>query len=491
MPSIKSARKTQAKLTASERKTVADKLIAHITGQISRRELASKLGQSFEGNRSLYDVLGYSKELSFQDYENAYDRGDIAQRIVDAPVLSTWRRRPIISNDSDPTVFSEFETAWAKLAQRRKVFHYLERADKLSGIGEYGVLLIGTSDVRSEDDMERPMAKLKGPDSILYLAPFTQNSAPIEEMDANPKSERFGLPALYSITLADSGSISSTKQVRVHWSRIIHIAEGLRENDYLGTPRLRAVMNRLYDVDKIAGGSAEIFWQAAKRILVLQAKEGFTAVDEDDALTEMMDELVHGLRRVIDLQGYETKVLETSKVEPDEAFRVALALIAGTTGIPQRILIGSEQGKMASTQDEINWNARIADRQLNFAEPLILRPFIDRLILVGALPAPDKEYIVTWPSLFEKSDKEMAQIGLLKSRALKAYTGKMGEDLDVNSQIVPPDEFRTELLNLRGRKVEIAETDSGSRVDGPKAVPKPASKPDKPVAEQPAEESEE
>jgi uncharacterized protein len=439
----------------------------------TRREFAQSLGYQFNGQRSLYDVLGYKTELTFSDYQAAYDRGDIAKRIVDAAPISTWRRRPVISNDDDPKNFTPFETAWAQLTQKRRVFHYLERTDRLAGIGEYGALLIGTSDVRKPEDMARPMAKLKGPESVLYLTPCTQESAEILSLNEDPSSERFGLPERYTVLTANENNITKSNKIEVHWSRVIHVAEELRENDIYGTPRLRAVMNRLNDVDKIAGGSAEIFWQAAKRIMVLQAKEGYSAVDEDDSLTTMMDEMIHGLRRVIDIQGYEVKTLDPTDVKPDEAFRVSLALISSATGIPQRILLGSEQGKMASTQDEVNWNGRIADRQLNFAEPVILRAFIDRLVLAGALPRPELDYAVTWPSLFELSDKEKAQIGLLKARSLAQYIGKAGENLGVMQQVVPVEEFRSEFMNLRSLKVENTESKSGGQFDNPKVPVKP------------------
>lgn len=460
--SKKSSVKSQERQLIAARKEIMQTLVAAIT---SRRQFAQTLGMQFNGQRSLYDVLGYKQQLIFDDYYSAYDRGDIAQRIIDAPPISTWRRPPVISNDGNANNFTEFETQWAALVKRRRIFHYLERADRMAGIGEYGALFIGTDDARSSKDFARPMGKLrKGIDSVLYLAPLTQQFAEIASVDSNPTSPRFGLPETYSVLVAEtvtnspqtSASISANNmRILVHWTRIIHIAENPRENDVFGTPRLKHVMNRLFDVDKIAGGSAEIFWQAAKRLLILQAKDGFSAVDSDDALTEMMDEVVHGLRRVIDLQGYEAKTLEQSDVKPDEAFRVCLALISSATGIPQRILLGSEQGKMASTQDEVNWNGRIADRQLNFAEPVILRPFIDRLIQFGALPNPGNEYTVTWPTLFELSDKEKAQIGLLKARAIAQYigTGKV-PILDLSQQIVPLQEFREQLLNLRSTKIE-------------------------------------
>lgn len=430
---------------------------------LTRKKFAESLGFQFSGQRSLYEILGYKLSLTFQDYYAAYDRGDIAQRIVDAPPITTWRHKPVISNDGDPSKYTQFETAWSKLVQDRRVFHYLERVDKLAGIGEYGCLLIGTSDVRNQEDMMRPMARLKGPESVLYLTPLTQEFAEVQTTDADPSSERYGLPEMYAVqvsetnNLASESTIARNAKIPVHWSRIIHIAEGLRDNDIYGTPRLKHVMNRLYDVDKIAGGSAEIFWQAAKRIMVLQAREGFSAVDGDDALTTMMDELIHGLRRVIDVQGYEVKTLESSDVKPDEAFRVSLALISSATGIPQRILLGSEQGKMASEQDEVNWNGRIADRQTNWAEPTILRAFIDRLVTAKALPDPGNGYVVTWPSLFELSDKEKAQLGLLNARAIAQYVGIGGANVEFSQQIMPVDEFREKALNLRSQKIEMAD----------------------------------
>lgn len=447
---------------------------------LTRKKFAESLGMQFGSQRSLYETLGYKLSLTFQDYYAAYDRGDIAQRIVDAPPTTTWRHKPVVSNGGDPAKFTPFELAWLKLAQDRRVFHYMERVDKLAGIGEYGALMIGTSDVRNQDDFARPMARLKGPDSILYLTPLTQEFAEVRTTDSDPSSERFGLPEMYAVQVAETNNLASENtiarnaRIQVHWSRIIHVAEGLRDNDIYGTPRLKHVMNRLYDVDKIAGGSAEIFWQAAKRIMVLSAKDGFSAVDRDDALTEMMDELIHGLRRVIDVQGYDVKTLESSDVKPDEAFRVALALISSATGIPQRILLGSEQGKMASEQDEVNWNGRIADRQTNWAEPIILRAFIDRMIEVKVLPSPGENYTVTWPSLFEMSDKEKAQVGLLKSRALGQYMGTAAQTFEYSQQVMSIQEFRSEILGLHNSKAEEQLGGDGGSSDVPEIVPGPS-----------------
>lgn len=445
---------------------------------ISRHALASRLGVQFGGDRDLYAVLGYKPSLSYTDYEAMYSRGDIARRIVDAPAQATWRRPPIIENDADPNQFSDFERAWAKLVHRLQIFHYLERVDRLAGIGEYGALMIGAADARSIDDLQRPIRRLRGPDDILYLSPFTQKTADIETYDADPSSPRFGLPEFYRITVGaavddatpQNPRGSNETKIRVHWSRIIHVAEDLGEDDVLGTPRLHAVYNRLMDIEKIAGGSAEIFWQAAKRIMVLEAKDDWEANDTNDDLTNNMDELVHGLRRVIDTQGYHIKTLDPTEVKPREAFSVAVSLIASATGIPQRILVGSEQGKLASEQDEANWNARITDRQSNYASAII-RDLIDRLVRVNALPDPSGEVSIVWPSLFELTDKERAQVGILRSRAIEAYIGKGGINVAFSQQVVPVSEFRREILGIRSVRPEFDSTDSDETIEGPAPQP--------------------
>ncbi|ARC89979.1 hypothetical protein [Rhodovulum sp. MB263] len=51
---------------------------------VSRKILAGRAGQSFNGARDLYETLGYPLSLTPEDYVDAYLRQDIASRIVDA-----------------------------------------------------------------------------------------------------------------------------------------------------------------------------------------------------------------------------------------------------------------------------------------------------------------------------------------------------------------------------------------------------------------------
>jgi hypothetical protein len=127
-------------------------------------------------------------------------------------------------------------------------------------------------------------------------------------------------------------------------------------------------------------------------------------------------------------------------------------MIAAASGIPKRLLIGSERGELSSTQDESNWNQNIQDRREQYAENAILRPLIDRLISYGVLPQPeDEDYDVQWPDLWTPSEKEKADTASSVATALKAYASAPGA-----STIVPERFFLRKILGWPDEDVEAA-----------------------------------
>ncbi|MBU8908515.1 anti-CBASS protein Acb1 family protein [Desertibacillus haloalkaliphilus] len=391
-----------------------------------RYQLSDRLGTQFNGKRDMYEVLGYKRRLRFQDYWNKYDRQDIAGRIVDAPAQGTWRNRPSIHEDDNKDEDTPFESAWKTLEKKRSVIHYLERADRLAGIGHYSVLLIG---VRGSTDLSEPLDpnSLTGPEDIIYLSAFSEKNASIQQWETDPTNERFGLPKIYRIDFSgddfhdqEGGTKFYSVSKNVHHSRVIHIADGLLEDEVFGRPRLKRVMNLLNDLEKVVGGSAEMFWQGAYMGLNANLNPDVQMTpDEADRVEEEMTEWFHGLRRFIRTQGMEVKQLGGQVAEPKESFETIISLISGATNIPKRILLGSERGELASNQDEGNWNSYLSDRQTTFAEPNVLRPFIDRMIWLGVLPAPQQRYEVEWPDLFALNDKDKSDISDKRASALQ------------------------------------------------------------------------
>lgn len=425
-------------------------LVTNLASYIAQRAgLAQALGKQFGGKRDLFEALGYKKEPDYNDYYAHYDRTDIAGRIVDMPPSATWRNVPTIKEDTEADEPTEFEQAWAELCDRLRVWHYFERVDRLAGIGHYAVLLIG---VRGNTDLSLPIEEdhLDSPEDIIYLTPYSERTAEIVQWETDPGTPRFGQPLYYRITLGgDDPNISGfhVAQKLVHHSRVIHVAEGLLEDDVFGRPRLKRVLNRLDDLVKVVGGSAEMFWQGAFKGLHADVRDeasfdptGFDA----EQVAEEIDEYIHDLRRYIRTQGIDLKTLGGETADPTGVFDPLISLIAGSSGIPKRILLGSERGELASSQDQVNFNAYISERQNHFAEPMVLRPFIDKLINIGALPEPENgSFMVEWPNLFEVDDATKAQIASTMAGTLQQYAAD-----PMAEEIVPIPEFREKFLGL-------------------------------------------
>ena len=89
--------------------TTADlKVLSTLT---DRMLLAQTAGMQFDGERDLYSVFGYAREVKPKQLLAKYNRQDIASRIVDAPPGATWSRPPTIKEEG------ELATAWNALVK--------------------------------------------------------------------------------------------------------------------------------------------------------------------------------------------------------------------------------------------------------------------------------------------------------------------------------------------------------------------------------------
>lgn len=435
--------KKNGKLLMESRKI--GNLVANISSIVSRRsQIAQGLGQSYGTARDMYKSLGYNKNPDFKTYYNHYARNSIAKRIINAFPDACWYIHPKVIDEGVPGKQTPFETAWEELAINKRIFHYFQRADKLASIGEFGALFLGLDDGKS---LTTPLGKAK---DILYLQPYGQNKITVETWNTNIRDSRYGLPEIYSLTQEGSYSEPGRMALRVHHSRIIHVAEDLLDSDVIGIPRLQAVLNMLQNLETVAGSSGEMFWRGAFPGLVFNA-DADAQMDADqglDKIEEEIDKYIHEFQRHLKLQGIEVTELTPKLMSPEKFVETYLDLISGATGIPKRILIGSERGELASTQDETAWNNRVLERQKNFCEHLILRPFIDKMMKTGILPEV-KKYTIQWQRLFEPTEKEKAESSKLRVEALSAYVMAMGVE-----KVVPVEIFLEKYLGFT--KDEIA-----------------------------------
>lgn len=373
----------------------------------------------------MYDALGYKKVLDFNDYNDRYERGDIAARVIEVFPTYTWRGEPEVWESDDPDTWTPFEQQFYDFAERTNLWAQFSLADTLGGIGRYGVLYIGGPGA----DVSTALTA-SSLDEIEYVQPLTEKQARIDQtaLDKDPKSPSFGMPLFYTIS---TDNVNAQMVRKVHASRCLHIITEPNGSLLYGMPRLQRVWNRFDDLDKVVGGGSEAFFQRAHRGYQFDVDPEVKVTDDDKAtMTTAIDEFSHNLRRVLRTRGVTTTEFGSDVADFKDPMAAIVALISGATSIPQRLMLGSERGEQASTQDRDNWNDVVSERQRTIAHPRVVKPFVQRMIDIGALKEPSSFY-TKWPDREEQTPSEQVDM------ATKAadINRKQGETVILGSEI--------------------------------------------------------
>jgi len=421
-----------------------------LSGLIQRSQLGALAGIQFAGQRNLYEVFGYKQTPTTDDYLGKYTRQDITTRIIDAPAAAIWSNPPEIEQEAQ-------QSEWKVLNRQVKLWNGLYRADRLARLNPYSILLCGFDDSGKLEKKVNP-EKVK---ELLYVKAIGARLVDEIAFNTNPRDRRFGFPETYRIKFDDptaksssrgTVTVKSMKDLTVHHSRVIHVVENPLEDEVFGIPIIEKVYNLLDDLLKVAGGTGEMFWLSGRNGIQADVdKEMEISPDDAAALSDEIDEYMHQLRRVIRTRGVDMNVLESKPPNPKEVFAMIVNLISGTTGIPTRILLGSEAGQLASEQDRANWAERIDERRDLFAEPIVLEPLVDLLQGVGLLS--DGEVTFKWPSAFIQNPLEIGQTQAQTARAIGNISRQTGNKAPMQLT------SRQEARDLLGFEGELAEGD--------------------------------
>lgn len=407
------------------------------------------LRRQLDPRRDIDFECGHPQTITVADYKGLYVRGDLAARVVDLWPEESWAVSPQVYETEDDTE-TEFEKAWTELEKRLRLYALLQRADMLSGVGRFGVMLLGIDDGKdlsepAEGVNEQGEVAGASEHQLLYLRPFDESLVSVASFESNVQNPRFGYPTAYNIQFSEDATTVGTGKIsgKVHWSRVIHLADNRTTSDVYGAPRMERVFNRLLDVRKIAGGSGEMFWKGGFPGLSMEMiPQGDEQVDFDpEATKDQIEAYMNGLQRYIATIGMQAKSLTVQVADPGPHLDVQIRLIAMAIGVPWRVLMGSEAAQLASEQDTRNWNKRVANRQQKYVTPYILEPLIQRLVAFGVLPEP-QEVLIDWPDLNTVSDKDRADTAAKQATALSQYV-QGGVDV-----LVPPFHFLTEVIGM-------------------------------------------
>jgi uncharacterized protein len=425
----------------------AERLVANL--MLQRAELMKSL---LDSPRDVDSDCGYpSGYISTELYKMLYDREPLATRTVEVYPKESWQVFPSVFEDEDVEKITQFEEAWDALGKQLRgeqsfyqeeeastVWTYLSDADIKSGIGHYAGILLGLDDGAPLNEPVDMITPAKGGTTrnasgesasrrLLFMRVFGESDMRINSLETDMSSPRYGCPVEYDISLIDPTEFTSlglgaslpTNRAVVHWSRVVHISE----YGVLHTPRMQPVLNRLLDLRKLYGGSAEMYWRGAFPGYAIKTQPQLGA-DVDINREELKTELTNysnALQRFLVLMGMDVTALAPQVSDPASQIDKQIEAICIQLGVPKRIFMGSERGELASSQDDAAFDDRLKQRQLGVITPRIIIPFVDRLIATRVLPRPANGYRVSWPDLTSKSDEEKAAIATQRTQAISSY----------------------------------------------------------------------
>lgn len=407
--------------------------------------------------------------------------------------------------------------SWFDDINQMTLWSQLKDLDIKAGIGTFGVLLLGISDGKSldqpvagidnngmmkgrknkpestprekEDGMDEEDSLVDNLDFVMggfteipnsagyglkrteqpelqYVRTFDETQIEVTQWETDRKSRRFGQPVMYSIDSYDptvsqsqSADTQNVTAVKVHWTRIIHVAEG---GATFGTPRQRPVWNVLLDLQKLMGASAEMYWRGAfpgLSIETIPQLGGDVKIDAEGLRTQMGNYQAR-LQRYLALMGMTAKSLAPQVVDPTKQILAQVQALCVKLACPARKFLGSEIGELASSQDDSVWNDRLRERQRMFITPHIIVPLINRLIMCKVLPEP-KSYQVWWPDLETADAVKMADVGLKKTQSIVQFVQGDGE------AVFPLRYFFTKILGLTEPEAQAILEDAQNQLEDP------------------------
>lgn len=371
----------------------------------------------------LWEEFGYPREVTFDHFYKAYDRNAVAFGAVHKLLEGCWMDMPFIV-DGDESKASKELTDWERRVNKlmRKHWAKVKDADRRNLVGHYSAIVLQLRDSRQfhEPVDIRALASQKD-GGLVRMIPVWESQIQPLDFENDQSSENYGFPTKYSFTERplDGQVHGPARAVTIHPDRVIILCEGSEDESILsGTPLLKAGYNKLLDLEKISGGSAEGFLKNASRQLAINmtsetnlqsiAAQATAAGYKDlgDALNQKMQKLNRGVDDALVTQAAEASVLSVAAADPAPSWQVAANEFAASIMCPFTILYGQQTGRLASDEDKEDWGKRLNGRRQGFLAKII-EQLVMRLASFGIIDQPTKgEVFIDWTDLLAPGYKD-------------------------------------------------------------------------------------
>lgn len=397
-----------------------DKLEFQINNRVSENLARERLAFSGGGLDQKHDRIwcqfGYPEQITSDMLRWAEERQAPAKAAVARILDKTWQTMPAIIENEESD--NKVNTSWELLVNKimRQAYPAIIDADKKNLINKYSAVIIRFRDgLPLDQPVNISVLKRQKDKAIAGYIPAWEDQLKPSQWDTDETSEDYGKVLMWSYNESAVGSIGEGKPVvtrEIHHSRIIILAEGSYDNNHAcGVSSLEAGFNSLIDMQKAQGGAAEGFLKNASRQLHVNYNENVTVdsliratgVKNKEELRDKLNDDIDAINRAVDAAmftfGADVTPLSVAPADPSPTWMVAANTYSASWRLPFTILFGQQTGRLASDQDQIDYNMRGSSRRVNFADGVI-RSFVDMFAKYGIFETKE-DYLIRWDSLLE------------------------------------------------------------------------------------------
>lgn len=386
----------------------------HLLVNVAQRSLQTMFPGYFFGAQKHNHAadFGYPDQVSFELAFDAYCRNPLARAAVDKTVGKTWEDNPFLQEyqrdgtESGDQGETQLEADIRQRFADLRIWQHLAECDRRGLVGAYSGLILRFADGQP---FKAPVRRVPGGlMGLVEVIPAWEGQLTPSQWDTDERSDSYGQPLMYQFAESAVGDQKQPRTFEIHPNRVIIWS---RDGTLNGRSALEPGYNALLDMEKIRGGGGEGFWKNAKSGLSLEidkdAKIESMATAMGVGVTEVVDKIdeqVEGFNKGFDksllLQGIKATPMQVNLPSPEHFFAVAAQSFAASWSIPMKVLIGSQTGERASTEDSEEWAKVNMGRRTNIVVPAIMT-FVNRLQRFGLLPS--KDWFLSWTDLTESS----------------------------------------------------------------------------------------
>ena len=400
-----------------------------IVTNAAQNQIAQLFGQAVQTNpKHNYNFdFGFPDYITFDMKYAMFKRNGLAMAGVTHAINKTWSDYPLLTDGEDAHSESKVEALVKQAFKRLSFWQKLKEADQRSRVGDYAGLIFRFADNKP---FSAPVDTVPGGlDGLVEIIPCFEGQLLVGAYDNDERSATYGQPTSFLFNEASvDRKRANNRSFQVHPSRVVIWSS---DGTVCGESVLEAGYNDLLTMEKIIGAGGEGFWKNAKSSPVLNMDKdmnpeslatmlGVPLAQIADKLDEVIAGWQKGFDQLLMLQGIDAKTLGVTLPQPAEFFMVALQSFAASLNEPLKILVGSQSGERASTEDAKEWNGTIMSRRENYVKPCIER-VIELLQRVGVLPAI--EWYIDWTDLTEDTKEERMANALKMAEINKAMLG--------------------------------------------------------------------